>query len=514
VIAVALLLAWLIRFGCDDAYITFTYARSLVRGDGLTWFGNHVEGYTNFAWVLWIALGLVASVDPLLWAWLGSLAAMAAVIAMTYRLAARRTGSTAAAVAAGALLATNFTFLAFGTSGLETMLQAALVTAALLLVDTLRRAATVTPRSLVAMSLVSGLALWTRLDSAVPIALLGAVALHRARTPRNITLLIAPAALLVGGWLVWKLAYYGDIVPNTFHAKVAMSTATLGGAVRFAGAFLHAYLLWPLLAAVAGLALARRRFSARLPAALVAVWLAYVVLVGGDFMEFRFFVPIMPALFLVLAETLVERDRLRALALVAFCTAFSWRHAATFEGVDDRYYDSVHNLGTYYGMVTDGDWSKLGTSLRETFAGTDVTLACNGAGAVPYYADLPTVDQLGLNDRWVARHGTRPAPDYVRPGHQRFATYEYLLERKVTFVIGSPKIIEAHSLKRDGLTPAVQGWLASLLGASPLTAPALVVVGAPVAGGGQMLMWYLTPDPEVTARIRAAGWEMTTLHRR
>jgi hypothetical protein len=83
VIAVALALAWLIRFGCDDAYITFTYARSLVRGDGLTWFGDHVEGYTNFAWVLWSALGLAVHVDPLVWAWLGSLAAMTAVSAMS-----------------------------------------------------------------------------------------------------------------------------------------------------------------------------------------------------------------------------------------------------------------------------------------------------------------------------------------------------------------------------------------------------------------------------------------------
>jgi hypothetical protein len=417
-------------------------------------------------------------------------------------------------VTSAALLATNFTFLAFGTSGLETMLQTALVTALLVLVDCLGRTGPPRPRTLAGISLVAAFALWTRLDSAVPVALLGAVALVRARGWRNAMLLLGPAALLVGGWLAWKLAYYGDILPNTFHAKVALSTRTLAGAARFVGAFFHAYLLWPLVAAAVGLAIARRRFTARLPAALVASWLGYVVFVGGDFMEFRFFVPIMPALFLVLAETLVENQRIRALGLVAFCTAFSWRHAATFEGVDDRYYDSVRNLGTYYGMIRDGDWSKLGRPLHDTLGGTNATLACNGAGAIPYYADLPTVDQLGLNDAWVARHGTRPASDYARPGHQRFATYEYLVERKVTFVIGSPTVIEAHSLARDGLTPYVQGWLGSLLGASPLTVPTLVVVGTPVAGGGEMLMWYLTPSPEITARIRAAGWEITELHRR
>ena len=34
---------WLIRWGTDGAYISFTYARSLVRGDGLTWSGDHIE---------------------------------------------------------------------------------------------------------------------------------------------------------------------------------------------------------------------------------------------------------------------------------------------------------------------------------------------------------------------------------------------------------------------------------------------------------------------------------------
>src|SRR5688572_394699 len=118
--------AWALRFGTDDSWISFTYARSLIRGDGLTWFGEHVEGYSNFLWVLWAAAGLFMGIDPLSWAWFGSLAAMVAVLAVTYRHAELRSGSVAAWCATG-LLATNFTFIAFGTSGLETMLQTALL---------------------------------------------------------------------------------------------------------------------------------------------------------------------------------------------------------------------------------------------------------------------------------------------------------------------------------------------------------------------------------------------------
>ena len=45
---VGVVLAWHFRFVQDDAFISYNYARSLVEGHGLTWFGSHVEGYTNF----------------------------------------------------------------------------------------------------------------------------------------------------------------------------------------------------------------------------------------------------------------------------------------------------------------------------------------------------------------------------------------------------------------------------------------------------------------------------------
>jgi hypothetical protein len=52
-------LAWLASaawFLCDDAFISFRYARSLVEGHGLVFnAGERVEGYTNFLWVLELA---------------------------------------------------------------------------------------------------------------------------------------------------------------------------------------------------------------------------------------------------------------------------------------------------------------------------------------------------------------------------------------------------------------------------------------------------------------------------
>jgi arabinofuranosyltransferase len=490
--AVAVAVAWLLRFGTDDAYVSFVYARSLVEGHGLTWFGAHVEGYTNFLWVLWSALGLEVGADPLVWAWGASLVALAATIVITYRIAALR--STAlAGVAAIAVLATNFTFLAFGTSGLETMLQTALLAGVWFEVERMRRQPPNLEQMIVVATFAS-LALWTRLDSAPVLAVLGAVAAHRlAKTDASVRTWVGgamPVLVLVGGWFLWKLSFYDNVLPNTFYVRAGSAVHGLW----FVAQFLQAYVMWPLLAGILVLSIVRRRVTSALPLALVAAHIAYVIAVGGDFMEFRFFVPILPPLAIVLAEFAttvapqLPRVELRVAALIAFVAAFSLLHGLTFEGVADHSYDSVRQLGN--------DWSKLGSSLS-SLGDTSATIACNDAGAIPYYSRLPTVDQLGLGDPWIARHGSR-------------ATYEYLKSRAVTFVIGSPTLVVRGVLAARANGEEVDHWLSRLVGWEAPPSGTYEVVAAPVDDQTELLMWYLTPDPDVSARI--AGWDHVRLH--
>ena len=55
--------AWVLRFACDDAYISFRYAQHFVEGHGLVFNLDPdeapVEGYTNFSWTMWMVLGAV-----------------------------------------------------------------------------------------------------------------------------------------------------------------------------------------------------------------------------------------------------------------------------------------------------------------------------------------------------------------------------------------------------------------------------------------------------------------------
>src|SRR5205809_1717348 len=92
-LGIALALAWLVFvllavrtwFTCDDAYISFRYARHLAEGHGLVFnLGEspRVEGYSNFLWVLWLSVFERAGVDPAIAANVTSLASGAALVVL------------------------------------------------------------------------------------------------------------------------------------------------------------------------------------------------------------------------------------------------------------------------------------------------------------------------------------------------------------------------------------------------------------------------------------------------
>ena len=51
---------------CDDAFISFRYAKNLKEGLGLVYnSGEFVEGFTNFLWTILISVGMNFNLDPI-----------------------------------------------------------------------------------------------------------------------------------------------------------------------------------------------------------------------------------------------------------------------------------------------------------------------------------------------------------------------------------------------------------------------------------------------------------------
>ena len=504
----ALVLAWANRFVQDDAFISFRYAENLARGQGLVWNpGERVEGYTNFLWTLAIAVGAALNVDLVRWSMALGLLCFAVSLLSAAALALRVTGSAAIALLTVVLLGTNYTFSAFATGGLETQLQCALLTlAAVTALPPSAHARTGTPQ-LAAFSSISGAALLTRLDSALVVGPLALAVLVRTLRETGaarerlgrLAALALPCLLLVAPWLAWKQAYYGELLPNTWYAKAASATS-LGRGVQYLRGFLSSYALWVFVPGVLLALLGRARLERRMLAgllAIVAVWCAWLVRIGGDFIEFRMLVPILPLAFTIAAWTtvhVVPGWPLR-LAVLLVAVAGSLSHATTYAAHELGRIEPVAQLAGHLERPGE-DWSGIGRMLARTFGEgrSSVSIATTAAGAIPYYSRLATVDMLGLNDRWVARHGT-PIGDV--PGHQRLAPLRYLVERRVNLVLSHPVV----------LPPGAPVTRLPYLGEPP--GPALLasrVIELPIGHGYRVLALYLTPHPEVDAAIARERW--------
>lgn len=516
--ALLVVVAWSNRFVQDDAYIVFRYADHLARGEGLVWnAGERVEGYSSFLYTVLLAGTRWLGLDPVSASHAVGLAAFLGSLLTTFAAARLTFASDAAALLTVALLGANYTFSIFATGGLETSLHACLVCAGLALLARGQTLGWSSPMPAL-LSLVMGLLMLTRPDSAIPCAVFVGVALWRlpaTRGWRPYAELLAPAAVILTVWLTWKLVYYGELLPNTYYVKVASSTSLPYG-LRYLYLFFASYSLFPL--AVLTVVLLPRLLRERrdtLVAALVlsVLWMGYVARVGGDFMEFRFMVPLLPALMLLMVATIlsVSAAPIVRAGLVAVVLAGSAHHAVGFglapggprpESRDDL-------LGHLTG--SDQNWVGIGHALREA-AGHDrtLTIAVAPAGAIPYHSGLPSIDMLGLSDRWVARHG-----DILGswPGHQRVAPYSYLEQRGVHLIIGHPMLRPA-SQPRATAYPYQYFRRWALPTSRSETVPATArVVEMPVADGRYLPMLYVRRHPVVEQQVVRGGWRQVPLSR-
>ncbi len=502
-------LAWFFRFSQDDAFISFRYADNLAHGHGLVWNeGERVEGYTNFLWTMLVAAGIRLGFDPVFWSQAIGLLCFAASLYFSWKLGSNLLPSQGAATLFVVLLGANYTFLSFATGGLETSLQTALVLALTLTVLRARQSFPPSWRAVVLTGLIGSAAILTRLDSVMFCLLLEGyliVFLLRSQLPasmrtRLLLVLLGAHLAILGPWMLWKLWYYGQLLPNTFYLKAATTLlAHMGHGVRYLWTFIHSYWLLPVLAlSVWGLMRSWRDLSRDMLLLIAAVllWVSYLVAVGGDFMEFRMLVPSLPFLFLILTAGIWNLSRIGMLraACAVLLLVGTVHHGLTFGYNRETGIEPVPQLAGHL-VREDENWIQIGRTLDSLFAPAhNVRIATTAAGAIPFYSHLPTVDMLGVNDPWVALHGVAASEI---PGHQRITPISYLLRRHVNLVFSHPMVLptDARVWHRLYVPIDLEGDMLTVR-----------VVELPLDAGHKVVAWYLYPDSAVEAVKRKCRW--------
>ncbi|MCB9796847.1 MAG: hypothetical protein H6741_29450 [Alphaproteobacteria bacterium] len=427
-LAVFALGLWQWSFTCDDAWISFRYARNLVEGHGLVWNpGERVEGYTNFLWVLLTAGGMALGFAPeVVTQVMGTLAGLG-VLALVTVFSGRRWGwGTPLAWLPPALLVTNRSFVAWSSGGLATQLFTLFVLGGALTWLSERRREVRDP---LLSSTLLALATLTRPEGGLFTAILGLFFLYDVmkKQARLDTLVrwCMPWFLIVGVHFAWRYSYYGQWWPNTFYAKVEGVHVLRG--LEYIGAFawIHTYYAT---AALAFVGMAQGLKHARVLMGMALGYLAYLCVVGGDHIAYRFMVPLLPMGALLAAEGLsaiVSRGRPRlawGLGLAALlCTGLaaysphSWNIIYYIKPVV-----TLHHYSSYRG--------KEGRFLRklvdEGRLPEDIVVAAGGIGALGYESRLEVLDMRGLTDAMVTQKEMKAKVPWV--GHELLATQAYL----------------------------------------------------------------------------------------
>jgi len=417
---------------CDDAFISFRYAENLLLGHGLVFnAGERVEGYTNFAWTMLVALGMQLGVDPVVLTRWAGFACFLATLGLLLAASRRVSGGASWLPIAAIALALNPHAQLFATCGLETSLFTLLVTLLLLLAAWAR-----SPLAFAAAGAVGTLAAMTRPDGLLPCAIAGTYALLRAargRLPWSRVLAMAlPGVVVYLPYFAWKWWYYGYPLPNTFYAKSAVAPY-LGQGLLYLWLFFRCYsglALGAALVVVAALACRGRpgeedagRGADALPQLTLAFaggYLAFVAWVGGDFMFGRFVMPVAPALYLGF-ELVRRRWPALPLGLVLAAAAVAgtvWR--AFPEQLRDRgEISGIVEEPTYYPREEVAHKRRCAERLRALYGDHESRLAIGGAQAmIAYYGkfDLVIECSTGLTDAHLAH---MPIAERTRIGHEK-----------------------------------------------------------------------------------------------
>jgi hypothetical protein len=447
-----------LRWTCDDAYISFRYAQNFAEGKGLVFNLDPneapVEGYTNFAWTMWLALGVALGCsDRALehWSIAWGIVAHAGTVLLLAMMAARAAGGRILVPIAACAYAAIHHAASLAPAGLETALFTLLGLAMLRYMLALRCA-----REAWLLGFLGVLTAMTRPDGALFVASAGCFVAWdswRRRAPRLLLGYLLPFALVFVPYLLWRHAYYGYWVPNTFFAKSG-GDANLALGWRYVADCLWCY--WPLLLAFAPLVvfLVRRPdplsaispFLGRRPwlaiAAIVLPYLLFVIWVGGDFMFARFLVPVLPPLLLVFDlaclrwHALWLQPPMAALLVVGLSLRQEPPGLSNFllDVSDNRAITMTKWPGTELTLADIG--RSCGEYLRPLFEGLDVRIGIAGAHAsLAYRSRAPVAVECaaGLTDAFIARI---PVPPGGKRGHDRpWPLYpDYLVQRRLHFM--------------------------------------------------------------------------------
>ncbi len=408
----------------DDAFITLRYASRLLSGKGLTWSdGERVEGFTHPLW-----LGQIALLGGLGFDLVGATRVLGVTYLLVLFIIWRRAGAWPLPLL---LIASQPGLILWTLGGLETVSFCTwMILGCRLGQRVCEYSADLNPRAQ-RYGMLLGLALagaaLTRPEGLATGVITLLVVLSRRRLRPALT---AAAAFIlpVCAYLAFRIAYFGDWIPNSARVKIdgIPFITQFGFAVHY---IRSTALEWLPCVAIGALSiLFLPRFRSLWVVSLSVPILVSILFGGGDHMVgARLIVPITVLFAYAASINGWPSSRLnRSIISIALCVGLAWQCRIDFSRT-----------------VTRDDAAAVGEPVGRFFhehlpPSTLVALAT--AGSTPYFApSLRFIDTLGLNDRAIA---SRSSPVIITrwqaiPGHRK-GDGESVLNRQPDIIVLGP----------------------------------------------------------------------------
>ncbi|MGD0949366.1 MAG: hypothetical protein ABSA52_18300 [Candidatus Binatia bacterium] len=330
-VVLILVLGWTQRWMSDDGFISVRVVHQIFAGNGPVFnAGERVEATTSPLWLLSLVVGRVLFFRlPVEWiAVLLGMSTTVAAVALTL-LGAARVHRTWRLLPIGIVAYVVLPpAAAFATAGLETGLTLLWIVGWFLLL--LRASDQPQSRAVIVAAFTLGLGPLIRPDLAV-MSVLGGVTLAVLSRPtgrRSCIAIITWALVLPATYELFRMCYYGNLLPNPAYAKEATASNWTQG-WEYLKDFNRPYWLWvPALVCMVAAAVtwghvrgAMRRLVLATPAAAGLVYGFFIVRGGGDFMHARMLLPAVFALQLPVAAVPLRRSTFALLAITVLWAA-------------------------------------------------------------------------------------------------------------------------------------------------------------------------------------------------
>lgn len=416
-----------LQFIQDDAYITFRYVANYLNGDGLVFnIGERIEGFTNFGWtiylILWGSLGFdyiaIAAYSGFIFGGLS--------LFLIFVIARDLFGQDDSwfSLLALFLVALNFSFAYWSLAGLET--------AAFTLLTLLSIRLYLKRSWLLAATLA--LAVWVRPEGALlAIIFVFIEALLEKRLPKFAITVGAIAFLISIPFLIFKLSYYGSILPNPFYAKTSFDFEQLTSGLEYAGRFFLDYGFVGAGFLIPVLYFKKLSYSVKVLWLFSFVYILYIILVGGDVLKVhRFFLPII-GIIAILAAVSVRlilqpfSAKSRYLLLLVAAVPLLWlTYRLPLDFV--TYYNANEKI-----FVSKMDF--IANKMKETDS-TNFSVAISTIGKLGYeLVGHDVIDMIGLTDSTIARHSDANIEGLKTTWKERKYNIPYLLAKAPDYIV-------------------------------------------------------------------------------